>query len=82
LLDAIAASGTQTSDAVTANASDLQLALSRMLANGLPATGGDGANRAAAPPAAAAPAPAPAPAPRPAAAARPAAPPPNPFSYP
>ncbi len=34
LLDAIAAAGTQTTDAVTAGASDLQLALSRMLATG------------------------------------------------
>jgi hypothetical protein len=78
LLDAIAANATQTTEAVTSGASDLQLALSRMLATGLPATGGEVVNRAPAPPA-----PPAAPAPRPAPTARPAAPPPsNPFSYP
>ncbi len=79
LLDAIAASGTQTTEAVTASTSDLQLALSRMLAAGLPAASAPQpeVNRAAAP------APAPRPA-RPQAASRPtaAAPAPNPFSYP
>lgn len=88
LLDAIAASGTQTTDAVTAAASDLQLALSRMLAAGLPAETAAaqaqaqvqaqaGSDRAPAPP------PAPRPA-RPTAPARPAAAAPaaNPFSYP
>lgn len=78
LLDAIAASGTQASDAVTASASDLQLALSRMLAAGLPAEG-----IAAPAPVNRAPAPPPAPRPeRPAAPATRPAPAANPFSYP
>ena len=77
LLDAIAANGTQTADAVTAGTSDLQLALSRMLAAGLPATPTANATQPEATRA-----PAPQPAPRPAAARPTASSTPNPFRFP
>lgn len=81
ILDAVAAAHEETRAAMLANASDLQLALTRLLAEGglpAPATPAPAAARLAAqaqpasPPRSA----------RPAAARRPAPPPPNPFSYP